>query len=509
MIDAEKEELAAKLRGSLLEFMRFFCKLLTKRDFIVSNPPGRESHHIELCRAYTRLLREPRNHYGLITNIPPGYGKSFMTSMFVAWAYAHYPDCNFLYISYSASTATKHTGFIKDIMSCAAYKYLFDVHLRTDSKAKDNFKTTQLGEIRAYGSGGSITGMDAGLPGLDRFSGAVIYDDAHKPDEVHSDLIRETVKRNYNETVLQRFRGENVPCIFTGQRLHEDDLPAYLLSGKDVRSWDSLILPGLDAVGNALYPEKESSEYLLAMKEKQPYVFASQIQQDPVASGSGLFQRAWFVELINEPEILTSFITVDSAETTQSYNDATVFSFFGIYKLEGAPNNQVGLHWIDCVELRVEPCDLEDALLDFYGDCSRHKRPPSIIAIEKKSTGVTLVSSVKKLRGVTVREIDRTRASGSKTQRFLDIQPIIASKFVSIGEDAKHKEMVLTHMTKITANNTHRHDDIADTLSDGIRMVYFDKTVYYVNKDVDTTSVAFKINQQASQLNKLRMSRYG
>lgn len=119
------------------------------------------------------------------------------------------------------------------------------------------------------------------------------------------------------------------------------------------------------------------------------------------------------------------------------------------------------------------------------------------------------MSSVKKLRGVTVREIERTRASGSKTQRFLDIQPIIASKFVSIGEDAKHKDMAITHMTKITANNKHRHDDIADTLADAIRMVYFDKTVYYVDKAADTTSVAFKINQQASQLNKLRISRYG
>ena len=33
-------------------------------------------------------------------------------------------------------------------------------------------------------------------------------------------------------------------------------------------------------------------------------------------------------------------------------------------------------------------------------------------------------------------------------------------------------------MGKITANNTHRHDDIADTLSDAIRIALIEKTMY-------------------------------
>ncbi len=71
------------------------------------------------------------------------------------------------------------------------------------------------------------------LPGLERFSGAVIIDDAHKPDEVHSDTIRQSVIDNYRETIQQRCRGINVPIIFIGQRLHEDDLAAYLINAKD------------------------------------------------------------------------------------------------------------------------------------------------------------------------------------------------------------------------------------------------------------------------------------
>ena len=64
-----------------------------------------------------------------------------------------------------------------------------------------------------------------------------------------------------------------------------------------------------------------------------------------------------------EPEILKTFIVCDSAETDKTYNDATVFSFFGIYKIKvkNVDIGLLGLHWIDCQELRVEPKDLKES----------------------------------------------------------------------------------------------------------------------------------------------------
>ncbi len=218
----EKIRLKAKLQGSLIEFTRYFYPLLTGRKFIVSEPIGRESH--------ARL--ELPNHK-LLINVSPGSGKSTLLAMWVAWTMAKYPDSRFLYISYSKVLAAKHTETIKRIMQLSTYSYLFDVRIRHDSKAREYFQTTNGGAVAAFGSGGAITGQDAGLPGLGRFTGAVIIDDAHKPDEVHSDTIRVSVIDNYRETIQQRARGINVPTIFLGQRLHEDDLAAYLIAGKD------------------------------------------------------------------------------------------------------------------------------------------------------------------------------------------------------------------------------------------------------------------------------------
>ena len=187
---------------------------------------GRESHFVTISRESQKVFRlEERD---LIINVPPGYGKSVMCSMWVAWTLSRWPDSNYLYISYSKSLAAKHTEFIRRIIQNKLYSDLFEVRIRDDSRAKkDFFQTVQGGSIKAFGASGAITGQDAGLPNQDRFTGAVIIDDAHKPDEVHSDTIRESVITNYRETIIQRPRGPNVPILFIGQRLHEDDLAAF------------------------------------------------------------------------------------------------------------------------------------------------------------------------------------------------------------------------------------------------------------------------------------------
>lgn len=481
LIDYEKEEMASRLRGSLLEFTRYFYQHITGREFIISQPIGRESHHISVCRALTQVqrlecLRE-------IINLPPGSGKSTFVSMFVAWCWAQYPDSNFLYISYGHELASKHTEFIKSIVSSRMFGYLFDVFLDPKSRAKDSFSTTMKGTIKAFGSSGAITGQDGGLPGLDRFSGAVIIDDAHKPDAANSDTIRRGVIDNYDNTIRQRPRGINVPIIYVGQRVHEDDLTNYFLSGKDTDVWHTTILKGLDIAGNALYPEQMPKEKLLELQKKSPYVFSSQYQQEPLPAGGALFKPEWFVKLDEEPELISTFITADTAETEKSWNDASVFSFWGIYEIEtmGKKTGQLGLHWLDCVELRIEPKDLKEAFIDFYANCSLHPQPPRLAAIEKKSTGVTLVSVLREVRGLQIREIERTVASKSKGDRFVEMQQYVASKQVSFPSRARHVEMCINHMSKITPNNTHRFDDIADTLSDGIRIALIEKTIYNVD----------------------------
>lgn len=478
-LDVEKETVRAELMGSLLEFTRFFFRVTTSREFIISQPIGRESHFISIARELSSLFRMENKEQRLLINVPPGHAKSTMLSMWVAWCFAHYPDCRFMYISYGKNLASKHTEFIRRIMSTREYKYLFDVHIRVDSKAKDYFMTDKNGVVASFGSSSSIVGSDAGLPGLDRFSGAVICDDLHKVDEATSDLIRENVIRNYSETIMQRPRGKNVPIVFIGQRVHEADVADYMIQGKDGHNWKKIIIPAIDEAGNALYPEAFPLDMLRKRQETDIYTFSSQYQQDPQPAGGALFKPEWFPMLDEEPKMVQTFLTCDTAETSKAHNDATAFSFWGLYEVEemGQKTGVMALHWIDAVEIRVEPRELKDEFLSFYQSCLRHKMPPLLAFIEKKSTGVTLVSVLQDIRGISVRAIERTRSSGSKSQRFLEIQPYIAAKLVSFTDGAKHANMCKQHMMKITANDTHRNDDLADTCADSIRLALIDKSL--------------------------------
>jgi predicted phage terminase large subunit-like protein len=493
-----------KCLGSLLFFVQTFFKLETGRDFVLSNPIGRECHQVTICRELMNIfyLRENR----LIINIPPGHGKSTLISYFIPWAFAHYADCQFLYISYSHDLATKHTARIKNIMQMSEYKQMFGVEISKDSSAKDDFKTTSGGAVKAFGSSSGITGQDAGLPHLNRFSGAVLMDDMHKPDEVYSDTIRSGVISTYNNTIKPRPRSPNVGMVLIAQMLHEDDVCAYLRRGDDGQHWNKIILPARDDAGNILAPAITPREMLEREEKFNPYVFSAQYQQNPMPSGGGIFKSDCFEFLSEEPDCLITFLTVDTAETSKTYNDATVFSFWGLYEIEehGRKTNEFGLHWIDCVSFHVEPSELEEKFRSFYSSCLLYKKKPTFSAIEKKSTGTTLLSVLKKYRGMEVRDIERTRASRSKIDRYLEIQPYIARRLISFPKYAKHIDMCITQCKGITANNTHRNDDIVDTMYDAIKIALIDKVLQLSYNTPKTNSVVSEIASHINQINRIR-----
>jgi predicted phage terminase large subunit-like protein len=510
VLDEESMLAKARLLGSLLLFIQTFFKILNGREFTIPQPIGRESHVITICRALTRLFYLEIDRLNI--NIPPGDYKSTIVSYFTAWAYAHYADCHTIYVSYGQELAATHTAIIKSVMELPYYRKLFGVEIKRDTRAKDDFGTTAGGAIKAFGSSGPITGRNAGFSGCNRFSGMVVMDDMHKPGEVHSDTIREGVIANYQQTIFPRPRAPNVPMIFIGQRLHEGDLPQFLLDGKDGYKWESIVLKARDEVGNILNPITTTKQKLDALEKFSPYVYASQYQQNPIPAGGAIFKKNSFFLLQEDPHMLATFITADTAETEKKVNDATVFSFWGIYKINDfhRETEQFALHWIDCsLELRVKPSELESEFMAFYSRCMGYKVKPSFAAIEKKSTGVTLISILQNHRGLSIREIERNAGSGSKIDRFLNIESHVARGLISLPQFGSHTETCINHCAKITANNSHAHDDIADTMYDAIKIALIDKLVYTLDYQRDEDSIVSSINQAMHQQQHMRSKLYG
>ena len=472
------------LLADLLTFTQVFYNLRTGRDFRITYPISRRSHYTIIAEALDRVFTGKCKK--LIINVPPRYGKTTLLMNFVAWTLARYADCNYLYISVSHELATRATAEIRNIVTTPYYKRMFGVDLREDSQAKDSFITAAGGAVEAIGSGGTIVGKGAGIRGVDRFGGAIVIDDVHKPDEATSDVIRQgIIDWFYNTLLSRRNDGERTPIIYIGQRVHENDLAAHLI---EQGGWETVILPALDFSGNALCPELHTAYELRQMQKLQEYVFAAQFQQNPQPAGGGLFKEGNFPILEKEPIIIKTFITADTAETNKTYNDATVFSLWGLYKIMhfDKPTELYGLHWLNCVELFIEPKDLRDEFMGFYASSSRAGMLPSFAAIEKKSTGTTLVSILNDVQGLQVIAVERTKASMSKTDRFISMQQYIGQKLVTLPYGASHTKKCIEHCTKITANGTHRRDDICDTLYDACRITFMDKTAISFVSDMQS-----------------------
>jgi hypothetical protein len=99
---------------------------------------------------------------------------------------------------------------------------------------------------------------------------------------------------------------------------------------------------------------------------------------------------------------------------------------------------------------------------------------PSLVAIEKKSTGVSLISYLKELRGIRLMEIERNVSSGSKVNRFINAQYYVSSRILSFTNGSEHADKCIEHMTSITDNNSHANDDICDTCVDAIKIGIID-----------------------------------
>ena len=504
---SEKIIAAAELIDDLNLFTQVFFKLRTGREFKISEPSSRESHHITIFNALNRVINGKCKN--LLVNIAPRHGKSEILIHFCAWAIARNPTANFLYVSVSQELAIKASVTVREIITLPYYKNIFGIELKEGSEAKDDFQTSVGGSFSALGANSTIVGKGAGVFGAKDFSGAIIVDDLQKPQEISSKMQRENCINWWSTTLMsRRNNGNKTPIICLAQRLHEDDISSHLLNQDD---WEYVTLKSLDEAGNALHPELYSALDLKKMRDTQPYAFYSQHQQQPQPEGGSIFKTEYFKILDEEPNILASFIVADTAESVKDYADFTSFSFFGLHKIiqNYTETDLYGLHWINCYEARIEPKDLQAEFLAFYTSCTRHKIKPRFCAIEKKSTGTTLISILNTLPGLNIIPIERTKASGSKTTRFLEMQQYVASKLISFTFGAKHSKHTIDHMCAITTNNTHAHDDIADNLYDGIKIALIDKTLNnFLVSPVETKEVAKIILRMQETLNLTTQERW-
>ena len=246
-------------------------------------------HHEIICDALMRVYRGEISR--LIINVPPRYSKTEIAVInFITWSLGKVPDAEYIYTSYSGRLATTNAWIAREIVQSAEYRAIFPgTVLHDEGKARDEWRTTEGGCVYAVGAGGTITGYGAGKmrPG---FAGAVIVDDPLKADEARSDIVRNNVNEWFMNTLESRKNSPETPVVLIMQRLHEDDLSGFLLSGGNGEHWEHLCLPAIKEDGTALWEAKHPLETLLAMQEASPYNFSGQYMQHPAPPEGNIFK---------------------------------------------------------------------------------------------------------------------------------------------------------------------------------------------------------------------------
>lgn len=273
----------------------------------------------------------------LMIFMPPRHGKTLTVSrLFPAWLFSHAPHIRLITASYGATLAYRNSRVVRNLIAREDYQQAYpSVKLASDSAAVDEWDIAQYeGGLIAAGVGGGVTGHGANL---------IIIDDVVKSRaEAESATYRQRVKDWYENDLLTRLEEPGGAIILMMTRWHSDDLAGYLLAS-EAHMWHVLTLPALagqdDPLGRefgaALWADRYSVDILNERRARMgEYAFASLYQQQPIPSGTRVFDIDKIEIIDHEPKSKEFVRFYDLAVTANKHSDYTAGARLGITESE-------------------------------------------------------------------------------------------------------------------------------------------------------------------------------
>lgn len=441
----EQRVLKYMCEDSLLFYARYIYKENHNRKFI-------QSKHFEEIAKFLEDVFFGRITRGII-NMPPRYGKTeLVIKIFVSWCLAKVPVSKFIHLSYSDTLALDNSSETKEYIQSEAFQSLWKMNLKKDAQSKKKWFNEYGGGMYATAAGGAITGFGAGVDGLDHFTGAILIDDPLKPDDAFSEIERGKVNKRYNNTIRSRTNTDKTPIIIIMQRLHEDDLSGFLLNGGSGEEWDHLCLPALDKNNNPLYPHKHTFEQLEQIRQADRYTFAGQYMQTPAPDEGGEWRKKWF-SIIKKQELPQGIrwqMYIDGAYTKDTKNDPTGIMIAGKYKNDLYIYSSID-KYLELPELiKYIPTHIETLGLNI-----------SIIKIEPKASGKSIVQLLKQQTKLNVTEIKTDFVKVSKIERARTSSPYIEGGRVYLVDGSWND----SYLRQIATFPNAKHDEHIDLTS--------------------------------------------
>jgi predicted phage terminase large subunit-like protein len=375
-------------------------------------------------------------------SIPPRHGKSeFLSYWFPVWYLETFPDKRIILCSYAAELAA---SFGRKIRNEFDTNKLLTTKLSPDSTAAHRFDTQEKGGMITAGVGGPITGKGANL---------FLIDDPYKNmDDAVSENYRDRLQSWYESVARTRLEpGGNILVIMT--RWHENDLAGHLIKN---HGFTEIRMPAIAeeadclgrAVGDPLCVERFGLSDLEGIrKDVGSYTWQALYQQNPIPVQGGLFKRKWWGTYRERPHFDRIVQFWDCAQKVGITNDYSVCATWG--------QTHNGYYLIDMWRNKVEAPQLEQAARNLY-----EKHRPSAVVIEDKSSGSSLIQSLKQKTTMPIIAYDPK--SRDKEVRASASTPTVEAGKCFLPEHAEWVEDFIQEHERFP-NAT--HDDQVDTTS--------------------------------------------
>lgn len=415
-------------------------------------------------------------------NVPPRSGKTTIAKYMLIYSLTINPKSNIIYTSFSQSLLTDIATSCCNILEHPIYKSLYpsNIHLEEEEVApiddfwaevlkKENGRNTyssrriitaQGGTVIFSAIGGQITGYGAGQRNAKGFSGALFMDDANKPADIHSAVMRAKVVRYFEETLLSRLNNSDVPIINIQQRLHLEDLSGVLA---EKYGFTTLKRPLIED-GKCLLPSQYSPERIKELQIND-YMFLSQYQQEPIVLGGAVIKSEWFryYPVNQNYKYKKIIITGDTAMKVKEHND---FSVFGVWGL----TQEHKMRLLDLVRGKWEAPDLKRQVVDLWNRWQIDwETYASALYIEDKASGIGLIQELKTC-GIPVIPLV---ADKDKLTRAENALPYLEAGLVELPENRNYtfvKDFV-DECEAFTRDDSHAHDDQVDMFTYAVQVL--------------------------------------
>lgn len=300
----EKEYSLAK--QSLYAFLKLSWKTHEGKPFIDSKCGEAIAEHIEAC-----YLGEIQN---LLINVPPRTLKTSVVGKAThPWLWANEPELKFITCGYSYELSVADATVSRQIITSDWYTEGMNYwntyyELSKDNNKKNYYVNTKGGYRFSTSVDGTLTGKGADW---------IIVDDILNAQNSESRIEREKANTWFSKSLSSRFNNQTTGVtIVIAQRLHELDLPGYLLDLNKLldpkKQYIHLNLPMLFNPDNVcttnigfidwrtkkneiLEPDRFTEDDIESLRIKlTPYPFAAQYQQDPAPIEGGMVKKEWF-----------------------------------------------------------------------------------------------------------------------------------------------------------------------------------------------------------------------